>query len=84
MALNIGDKVRVVSDAVMYHLPGFRKDPRSVNGLTGVIVNDKSTQDGVEVTATCPYIVELDGFDGKGKAHFAETELEVIADSENE
>lgn len=74
----------MVTDVVMYHLPGMRETPGSVNGITGVIVGDKSTQDGIEVTATCPYFVKLEGFGGKGKAHFAEDELEVIADSETE
>lgn len=82
MKLAVGDRVRVVGEPnVMHHLPGARKVPIDVVGMTGVLVKDISLQDGVPCSATCPYVVLLDAYD-RSKAHFSEDELEVINSDE--
>lgn len=78
MALEVGQKVRVCKSVIMYHYPGKRNEPMDVQGLEGVITKDVSHRDGVEVSATCPYVVSFDETPKKFIAHFEESELEVL------
>lgn len=76
MALEIGQKVRVTKPLTMFHYPGRRNEPVNVEGLEGVVADDRSSLDGVPISATYEYIVKF--ADPKFKAHFTESELEVL------
>jgi hypothetical protein len=70
--MKIGDRVRVSQSVMVYHHPQNRQKPFDIKGIEGEIVKiiDKP------VSANLPIFVQ---FDKKFKAHFQETELEVIS-----
>jgi hypothetical protein len=70
--MKVGDLVRVSQSVIVYHHPENKRQPFDIKGIEGEIVNiiDKP------VSANFPIYVK---FDKKFKAHFQETELEIIA-----
>lgn len=81
MKLDVGTRVRVSRSIEMYHYPGRKNQLVDVQGFEGVIAQDKSLLDGVIITATAPYFVDFSEAHPKFKAHFEESELEVIEES---
>lgn len=76
MALEPGQKVRVSASVVMYHYPTHRNEPHDVQGLEGEIWKDVQYKDGVEMSATKPYVVKFK--DPKFIAHFGSDEIEAL------
>lgn len=61
----------------MFHCPGKFNRAIDVQGMEGTVVNDVSMRDGVAMTPLAPYVVQFDD-NSKFKAHFEESELQVI------
>lgn len=78
MALEVGQRVRVCKSVIMYHYPKRRNEPTDVKGFEGVVTKDVSYRDGVEMSATCPYVVSFENGHKKFSAHFEESELELL------
>lgn len=79
MALEIGARVRVCVPLIMYHYPGKKNTPVQVQGFEGFIQKNVSVTDGVQMSATAPYVVDFrETGHPKFRAHFEEHELEVI------
>jgi hypothetical protein len=70
--MNIGDRVRVSKSVIVYHHPQHRQNPFDIKGIEGEIKNIIEKP----VSANLPIFVQ---FDKKFKAHFQESELEVIS-----
>lgn len=70
--MNIGDRVRVSQSVIVYHHPQNRQKPFDIEGIEGEIMNIIEKP----VSANLPIFVQ---FDKKFKAHFHESELEVIS-----
>lgn len=70
--MKIGDRVAVSQSVLVYHHPQNRQKPFDLKGFEGEIVNIIEKP----VSANLPVFVQ---FDKKFKAHFQETELEVIS-----
>lgn len=66
----------------MYHYPKKKNTPVNVQGFEGVIKKNVGFQDGVEVSATAPYLVLFpDHPPTKGTrfaAHFTANEIELL------
>jgi hypothetical protein len=73
--MKVGDRVRVFNSVVVYTHPQHKKQPFDVKGMEGEIVGILTEWHGRPVSATLPLLVQ---FDKSFKAHFRESELEVI------
>lgn len=78
MALELGTHVRVNRSVIVYHYPGKKNTAVDLNGFAGVIIQDKSITDGVQMTATAPYVVDFAPDHPRFKAHLEEAELDVL------
>lgn len=84
MKLEVGDRVRVLDKGILiYNFPKKLNVPIKVAGFTGTIAKDVSHHKGTKVSATLPYVVNLDEYP-KSKIHFSENELELIHDHSEE
>lgn len=80
MELKVGTRVRVNRNINMFHYPRKKNIAVDVCGFEGVIIKDVSMEDGVQMSATAPYVVLFDDHP-KFRAHFDESELDVIEKS---
>lgn len=71
----IGSKVRVTQSVVMYHHPEHRNQPFDMKGQEGEVIAIVQEWQGKPVSANMPIQVK---FSNKLRAHFQESELEVI------
>ena len=82
--LQAGDKVRVTSSAVVYHVPKSKGAPTELKGMEGEAVASRADElDGTYISANLEIRVKLavpDDPKGKtfGRAHEREDELEVL------
>lgn len=76
MELALGTRVRVKTSVIMYHYPKQRNKEVDVLGLEGTVTGDLREKEGIEMTATKPYMVRFE--EPKFIAHFGEDELEVL------
>mgnify|MGYP005839726101 CR=1 FL=1 len=74
--MQIGDRVRVVTSVIVYHHPEHRKQPFDLKGMEGEIVEIITEYEGRPISANLPLLVQ---FPPRFKAHFRETELELIS-----
>lgn len=74
--MQIGDRVRVVTSVIVYHHPEHRKQPFDLKGMEGEIVEIITEYEGRPISANLPLLVQ---FQPRFKAHFRETELELIS-----
>jgi hypothetical protein len=74
--MKIGDRVRVIPSVLVYTHPNHKNQPFDVKGMEGQVINIITNWQGRPVSANLPILVE---FDKPFKAHFRETELEVIS-----
>ncbi|MDX2270376.1 MAG: ferredoxin-thioredoxin reductase variable chain [Cyanobacteriota bacterium] len=77
--MNIGDRIRVKSHVLVYHHPDHRNEAFDIYGLEGVLTAVLLDWNGRPVSANYPYQVQ---FERKFKAHLQDSELEVLAFSE--
>ncbi|MDX2100888.1 MAG: ferredoxin-thioredoxin reductase variable chain [Leptolyngbyaceae cyanobacterium bins.59] len=73
--VSVGDRVRVKESVVVYHYPEHRNQPFDIKGQEGEVVALVREWQGRPVSANLPVMVK---FPNKFKAHFHETEIEVI------
>lgn len=76
MELEVGARVRVKCEVIMYHVPSKRNEEVNVEGMEGVISGDLRLKDGVEMTATKPWMVKF--AEPKMIGHFDDGELERV------
>ena len=80
--LQAGDKVRVTSSAVVYHVPKSKGAPTELKGMEGEVASRADELDGTYISANLEIRVKLAvPDDPKGKtfiAHMREDELEVL------
>lgn len=74
--MKVGDRVRVKQSVVVYHHPEHRGEPFDIQGLEGEVVTIIHEWQGRPVSANLPTLVK---FDKKFKAHFRESEVEVLS-----
>lgn len=74
--MKIGDRVRVNSSVVVYHHPEHKKQPFDIKGMEGEVIDIISDWRGRPISPNLPVLVK---FEKKFKAHFKETELEVVS-----
>jgi hypothetical protein len=73
--MEIGDRVRVSSSILVYHHPQHKKQGFDVKGMEGEVIAVVTEWQGRPVSANLPMLVQ---FENKFKAHFRETELELL------
>ena len=73
--MKVGDRVRVITSAIVYHYPKHKKQPFDIKGMEGEVIDIVTEWKGRPVSANLPIKVR---FDKKFIAHFRENELEVI------
>ena len=80
--LQAGDKVRVTSSAVVYHVAKSKGAPTELKGMEGEVASRADELDGTYISANLEIRVKLAvPDDPKGKtfiAHMREDELEVL------
>lgn len=76
--LVVGMRVRVSRSIIMYHYPGKKNEAVDVEGFEGEIIKDISVEDGVQMSATAPFLINFSESHPKFKAHLAEDELEAV------
>lgn len=73
--MNVGDRVRVKKSITVYNHPKHRNKPLDIKDMEGEISKIVTEWQGRPVSANLPFLVK---FADKFKAHFRESELEVI------
>lgn len=73
--MKVGDRVRVSSSVLVYHHPEHKKQGFDVKGMEGEVIAIVTEWQGRPVSANLPILVR---FGNKFKAHFRESELEVL------
>lgn len=76
--LSVGSRVRVAQSVIVYHHPEHRNHPFDMKGQEGEVVGIVREWQGRPVSANLPYLVK---FDGKFRAHFQASELELISEN---
>lgn len=78
MFMKVGDRVRIKDSVIVYHHPEHRNQAFDLQGQEGDVLAIIHEWEGKPVSANLPVQVK---FDKKFRAHFKETELEVISES---
>jgi len=73
--MEVSDRVRVSSSILVYHHPQHKKQGFDVKGMEGEVIAVVTEWQGRPVSANLPMLVQ---FENKFKAHFRETELELL------
>lgn len=73
--MKVGDRVRVQVSVVVYHNPNSKNKPFDLKGLEGEVISIVNEWQGRPISASLPVVVQ---FDKKFRAHFQDSELEVI------
>ena len=76
ISMEVGDRVRVKESVVVYTHPENRKKPFDLKDQEGEISQVVTEWQGRPVSANLPILVQ---FSPKFKAHFRESELEVVS-----
>lgn len=76
ISMEVGDRVRVKESVVVYTHPENRKKPFDLKDHEGEISQVVTEWQGRPVSANLPILVQ---FTKKFKAHFRESELEIIS-----
>jgi Ferredoxin thioredoxin reductase variable alpha chain len=74
--MKVGDRVRVIEDIVVYHIPGGKGQPVEIKGHEGLIEKIVTEWRGRPVSANFPLLIKFE--DPKFRAHLQEHEVEVI------
>lgn len=76
IGMEVGDRVRVKESVIVYTHPENKKQPFDIKDMEGEISQVVTEWKGRPVSANLPILVQ---FTKKFKAHFRESELEIIS-----
>jgi Ferredoxin thioredoxin reductase variable alpha chain len=74
--MKVGDRVQVVEDITVYHIPGGKGQPVKIKGYEGSIDKIVTEWKGRPVSANFPVLVKFDN--PKFRAHLQEHELKIV------
>jgi hypothetical protein len=73
--MKIGDRVRVIESVIVYHHPNHKKQPFDIKGMEGEVTAIMTDWQGRPISPNLPLLVQ---FEKTFKAHFRETEVEIV------
>jgi hypothetical protein len=74
--MKVGDRVRVIQSVIVYHHPNHKKQPFDIKGMEGEVTAIVTDWQGRPISPNLPILVQ---FDKPFKAHFRESELEIVS-----
>ncbi|NJM58463.1 MAG: ferredoxin--nitrite reductase [Synechococcales cyanobacterium RU_4_20] len=75
--MNVGDRVRVKHEVMVFHFPKKKNEPVDIQGYEGEVVKVLTEWQGRPVSANFPVCVQFD-IDPKFLTHMREDELESL------
>lgn len=81
--MKVGDRIRITAPITFYHHPLHRNEPRSAQGMEGVVADILTDWKGRPISPNYTVVVEfqVEGAKRPFKAHVREDEVEVIGSS---
>jgi hypothetical protein len=74
--MNIGDRVKVSAEVIVFHHPAHKGEPHNIAGMEGRIVDILKDWQGRVISPNYPIKVELGA---RFFVHLADTEVELIS-----